>query len=92
MGTGIMVCWDNGRIRVHDKIKMDNILLKTNIPVFLHSIILYVWQKSKSQKTNLFSTGRRISETFYGLPVWPTDDQRAASVKCGVGMANQTIN
>jgi len=33
-----MECWVNGRIRVHDKIKMDNFLLKTNIPVFHHSI------------------------------------------------------
>ena len=64
MGTGIMECWVDGRIRFHDKIKMDNILLKTNIPVFHHSIIPYVRQKSEPQKTNLFSKSFRISETF----------------------------
>ena len=39
MGSGIMQCWINGKIRIHDKIKKANILLKTNIPSFHHSII-----------------------------------------------------
>ena len=34
-----MQCWINGKIHINDKIKMANILLKTNIPSFHHSII-----------------------------------------------------
>jgi hypothetical protein len=41
MGPGIMQCWINGHATggIDDKIKMANILLKTNIPSFHHSII-----------------------------------------------------
>jgi hypothetical protein len=39
MGSGKMGCWVNGKIRFKAIIKMDNILIKTNIPVFHHSII-----------------------------------------------------
>jgi len=38
MGSGIMICWVNDRIRFDVKIKMDNILQKANIPLFHHSI------------------------------------------------------
>ncbi len=34
-----MQYWVNGKICVDDKIKMANILLKTNLPVFHYSII-----------------------------------------------------
>jgi len=41
MGSGIMQCWINGPAagRIDDRIKMVNILFKTNIPSFHHSII-----------------------------------------------------
>jgi len=41
MGSGIMQCWINGPATggIDDIIKMDNILLKTNIPSFHHAII-----------------------------------------------------
>ena len=39
MGLGKMGSWINDKIRFGDKNKMDNILLKPNIPVFHHSII-----------------------------------------------------
>ena len=41
MGSGIMQCWINGPATggIDDKIKMVNILLKTNIPSFHPSII-----------------------------------------------------
>jgi hypothetical protein len=40
MGSGIMKCWNNGPATggIDDKIMMVNILLKTNIPSFRHSI------------------------------------------------------
>ena len=40
MGSGIMQCWINGPATdgIDDKIKMANILLKTNIPPFHYSI------------------------------------------------------
>ena len=50
MGSGIMECWVNDRIRFDDKIKIDNFLLKTNIPIFHHSTIPYMRQKSEPQK------------------------------------------
>jgi len=50
MGSGIMQCWVNGGVCVDDKIKMANILLKTNLPVFHYSIIPYSRQAFKSQK------------------------------------------
>jgi len=34
MGFGIMQYWVNGKVCVDDKIKMANILLKTNLPLF----------------------------------------------------------
>jgi len=45
-----MECWVNDRIRFDDKIKIDNFLLKTTIPIFHHSTIPYMRQKSEPQK------------------------------------------
>jgi len=41
LGSGMMQCWINGPATggIEDKIKMVNILLKTNIPSFQYSII-----------------------------------------------------
>jgi len=41
MGSGMMQCWINGPAigGIEEKIKMVNILLKTNIPSFHQSII-----------------------------------------------------
>jgi hypothetical protein len=50
MGSGIMQYWVNGKIYVDDKIKIANILLKTNLPVFHYSIIPYSRQAYKLQK------------------------------------------
>jgi hypothetical protein len=50
MGSGIMQCWINGKIHINDKIKMANILLKTNIPSFHHSIIPFPGKIRKPQK------------------------------------------
>jgi hypothetical protein len=48
-----MQCWINGPATggIDDKIKMANILLKTNIPSFHHSIIPFSGQIRKPQKT-----------------------------------------
>jgi len=51
MGSGIMQCWINGKIRIHDKIKKANILLKTNIPSFHHSIIPFPGKIQKPIKS-----------------------------------------
>jgi len=61
-----MQCWINGPATsgIGDKIKMVNILLKTNIPSFHPSIIPFPGQIRKSQKTSIFSVGCRNSETF----------------------------
>jgi len=65
MGSGIMQCWVNGKICVDDKIKMANILLKTNLPVFHYSIIPFLRQAFEFQKIVLFFLiSYRISETF----------------------------
>jgi len=64
MGSGIMQCWVNGKICVDDKIKMANILLKTNLPLFHYSIILFLRQAFEVQKMAYFSISYRISETF----------------------------
>jgi hypothetical protein len=66
MGSGIMQCWINGPTTggIDDKIKMVNILLKTNIPSFHHSIIPFPGQIQKPQKTSIFSVGCRNSETL----------------------------
>jgi hypothetical protein len=50
-----MQCWINGPATggIDDKIKMANILLKTNIPSFQHSIIPFSGQIRKPQK-NLY--------------------------------------
>jgi len=66
MGSGMVQCWINGRATsgIDDKIKMVNILLKTNIPSFHPSIIPFPGQIRKSQKTSIFSVGCRNSETF----------------------------
>jgi hypothetical protein len=52
MGSGMMQCWINGPAigGIEDKIKMVNILLKTNIPSFHHSIIPFpeqIWNSKK---------------------------------------------
>jgi len=56
MGSGIMQCWINGPTTggIDDKIKMVNILLKTNIPSFHYSIS---GANSKAQK-NLYILSR----------------------------------
>jgi hypothetical protein len=54
MGSGIMQYWVNGKICVDDKIKMANILLKTNLPVFHYSIIPFLRQAFKPQKMSYF--------------------------------------
>jgi len=61
-----MQCWINDLATggIDDKIKMAIILLKTNIPVFHHSIIPFSGQIRKPQKTFIFSVGCRNSETF----------------------------
>ncbi len=58
-----MQCRVNGKICVDDKIKMDNILLKTNFPVFHHSIIPYSGKRSNLIKFLIFSLSCRNSET-----------------------------
>jgi hypothetical protein len=62
----IMQCWINGPATGgnDDKIKMANILLKTNIPAFHHSIIPFSEQIRKPQNTSIFSVGCRNSETY----------------------------
>ena len=66
MGSGIMQCWINGPATggVDDKIKMANILLKTNIPSFHPSIIPFSGQIRKPQITSIFSVDCRNSETL----------------------------
>jgi hypothetical protein len=66
MGSGIMQCWINGPATdgIDDKIKMADILLKTNIPEFHNSIIPFSGQIRKPQKTSIFSVGYRNSETL----------------------------
>ncbi len=59
-----MQCWVNGKICVDDKIKMANILLKTNLPVFHYSIIPLLRQAFEFQKMSYFSISYRISETL----------------------------
>jgi len=61
-----MQCWINGPATGgnDDKIKMANILLKTNIPAFHHSIIPFSEQIRKPQNTSIFSVGCRNSDTF----------------------------
>ena len=49
---------------VEDKIKMANILLKTNLPLFHYSIIPFLRQAFEFQKLSYFSISYRISETF----------------------------
>jgi hypothetical protein len=52
MGSGMMQCWINGSATggIDDKIKMVNILLKTNIPSFHPSIIPFPGQIRRPQK------------------------------------------
>jgi hypothetical protein len=61
-----MQCWIYGLATggSDDKLKMVNILLKTNIPSFHHSIIPFPRHIQKPQKTPIFSVGCRNSETF----------------------------
>ncbi len=59
-----MQYWVNGKIYVDDKIKMANILLKTNLPIFQYSIIPFLRQAFKPQKMSFFSISCRITETF----------------------------
>jgi len=54
MGSGIMQYWVNGKICVDDKIKMANILLKTNLPAFHYPIIPFLRQAFKPQKMFYF--------------------------------------
>jgi len=58
IGSGIMPCWVNGPAtgRISDKIKMANILLKTNIPSFPHSIIPFPGKFGIPKKLNILST------------------------------------
>jgi hypothetical protein len=60
-----MQCWINGPATggIDDKLKMVNILLKTNIPAFHPSIIPFPGQIRRSQKILIFSEGYRNSET-----------------------------
>ncbi len=62
----IVQCWTNGPATdgIDDKIKMANILFKTNIPTFHNSIIPFSGQIRKPQKTSIFSVGCRNSETL----------------------------
>jgi hypothetical protein len=55
MGSGIMQYWVNGKICVDEKIKMANILLKTNLPVFHYSIFPYSRQAFKPQNSFIFN-------------------------------------
>ena len=66
MGSGMMQCWINDPATggIDDKLKMVNILLKTNIPAFHPSIIPFPGQIRRPQKTSIFSVGCRNSETF----------------------------
>ncbi len=54
-----MQCWINGPATggIDDKIKMANILLKTNIPSFHHSIIPFPGANSEAPK-NLYILSR----------------------------------
>jgi hypothetical protein len=63
MGSGIMQCWINGPAigGIGEKIKMDSILLKINIPTFHHSIF---GQIRKPQKNSISSVGCRNLETL----------------------------
>jgi len=65
-GSGMMQCWINGSATggIDDKIKMVNILSKTNIPSFHPSIIPFPGQIRRPQKIFIFSVGYRDSETF----------------------------
>ena len=65
MGFGMMQCWMNGPATggIDDKLKMVNILLKTNIPAFHPSIIPFPGEIRKPQKTYIFSVDYRNSET-----------------------------
>ena len=49
---------------IDDKIKMVNIITKTNIPAFHPSIIPFPGQIRRPQKTSIFSVGCRNSETY----------------------------
>jgi len=49
-----MQYWVNGKFCVDDKIKMANILLKTNLPVFHYSITPFLRQGFKPQKMFYF--------------------------------------
>ena len=61
-----MQCLINGPATggIDDKIKMVNILLKTNIPSFHPSIIPFSGKIRKPQKTSILSVGCRNAETL----------------------------
>ena len=63
MGSGMIQYWINGPATggIDDKIKMVNILLKTNIPSFHYSIS---GANSEVPKISIFSVDYRNSETF----------------------------
>ena len=58
---------------IDDKLKMVNILLKTNVPAFHSSIIPFLGHIQRPQKTLIFSVGCRNSETLnYQLACRPS--------------------
>ena len=61
-----MQCWINcpATSGIDDRIKMVNILYKTNTPSFYHSIIPFPGQIQKPQKISIFSVDCRNSDTF----------------------------
>jgi hypothetical protein len=69
MGTGIMQCWINGPATggIDGKIKMVDIILKTNIPSFHHSIIPFLGRIQKPSKAPIFSVGCKNSETLNSI-------------------------
>jgi hypothetical protein len=67
-----MQCWINDPAGgIDDKIQKANILFKTNITTFHHSIIPFLGKIRKPQKASIFSVGCRNSETFnlYQTPI-----------------------
>jgi len=67
MGSGKMENWVVGRIpldREVNRVNIINFLIKTNIPVFHHSIIPCAGQKLRRRKKPLFSISCTNSDTF----------------------------
>jgi hypothetical protein len=57
MGSGIMQYWINGPATngIDDEIKIDSILLKTNIPAFHHFIIPFSGQIRKPKNIKIIN-------------------------------------